>query len=442
MLRTLLLGKNYILGKRFIRGTQFLSTEALAEVQARSLHKMLLHAVEHVPHYHGAANLRDVVERANVSEALLSFPMIDKRTIRANLGDFLTGSTYRRLKVNSGGSTGTPFVFYMDRFVTRQMEKAFIFDQWGRVGYRFGDSIFNLRGRTPPKGRFVHHDRLFNIHFASSFDLTGATVGDYVSAINRIRPRFLHGYPSTMYQLATLMEAAGKRLQCAPAAVFCGSEKLFPYQRAKIEAVFDCRVYHWYGHSECLALGGACEYSDTLHFYPQYGYTELIPAGVTDERGRELFEIVATGFNNPVMPLIRYRTGDYAVPAANQTCRCGRNYLLVEEVIGRQQEFIVDANGSLISATSLIFGQHYAAFEGLESVKLHQRRMGELEIILVKNPGFDEKLFNQMEKRILELIGDRFRLKFTFSGTTVKTLIGKARLVEQELDLHQFLPLN
>lgn len=439
MLRTILLGKNYLAGKRFIRETQFLPEGDLAAVQHRLLRRALSHAVKHAPYYRGTAIVPDDADSTRIGETLSTFPLIDKQTIREQLGDFVAGPSYRRLKVNSGGSTGTPFVFYMDRFVTRQMEKAFIFDQWGRVGYRFGDPIFNLRGRTPPKGRFVHHDRLFNIHFASSFGLTGATVGDYVSAINRIRPRFLHGYPSTMYQLATLMEAAGKRLQFAPAAVFCGSEKLFPYQRAKIESVFDCRVYHWYGHSECLALGGACEYSDTLHFYPQYGYTELIPSGVSDEQGRELFEIVATGFNNPVMSLIRYRTGDYAVPAANQTCRCGRNYLLIEEVIGRQQEFIVDANGSLISATSLIFGQHYAAFEGLESIKLHQKRMGGLDIILVKNPGFDGELFNCMKKRIHDLIGDRFSLRFVFAERTEKTAIGKARLVEQELDIDQFL---
>jgi phenylacetate-CoA ligase len=242
-----------------------------------------------------------------------------------------------------------------------------------------------------------------------------------------------------MYQLATLMDASGKLLDFQPRAVFCGSEKLFPYQRAKIEAVFDCRAYHWYGHSECLALGGACEYSNTLHFYPQYGYTELIPSGVTDERGRELFEIVATGFNNPAMPMIRYCTGDYAIPAEFQKCRCGRNYLLIDEVIGRQQEFIVDAKGELISATSLIFGQHYAAFGGLASIKLHQRQPGEIDVIMVKGSGFREDLMLDMETRMRELIGARMTMRFLFADETEKTAIGKARLVEQELDTREYL---
>jgi phenylacetate-CoA ligase len=438
VLRTLVLGPGYIRKKIEIAGTQFRSPDDIRELQRRRLAATLRHALRHVPFYAEAGRQCGVPVEDPLA-VLQTLPIIDKQTIRTRLDNFLTGPAYRRLRATSGGSTGTPFVFYQDRFVTRQTEKAFIFDQWGRVGYRFGDSIFNLRGRTPAKGRFLHHDRLFNIHFASSFDLTAQTVSDYVAAINQLRPKFLHGYPSTMYQLATLMVSAGKRLDFQPRAVFCGSEKLFPYQREKIEAVFDCRAYHWYGHSECLALGGACEYSNKLHFYPQYGYTELLPSGVTDEQGRELFEIVATGFNNPAMPLIRYRTGDYAIPAEDQNCRCGRNYLLIDEVVGRQQEFIVDANGALISATSLIFGQHYAAFAGLASIKLHQRHPGEIDVILVKGEGFRGDLLRDMQTRMRELIGDRMTMRFLFSDMTEKTAIGKARLVAQELDVQSYL---
>jgi len=442
MLRNILLGPTYLGKKRMITRTEFLPTEALAKYQTDLLGGVLLHALEHIPFYQNVLNCRNVASEKDILTRLSYFPIIDKKTIRMQCEAFMKASLFRQLKATSGGSTGQPFVFYMDRFVTRQREKAFIFDLWGRVGYRFGDAIFNLRGRTPKKGSMVHHDRLFNIYYASSFDLNTAKIEDYISAINRIRPRFLHGYPSTMYQLAILMEAAKKRLQFQVTAVLCGSEKLFPYQKTKIEKVFGCRVYHWYGHSECLALGGACEYSDVLHFYPQYGYTELLPAGVTDDRGRELFEIVATGFNNPVMPLLRYRTGDYAVLAETQSCRCGRNYLLIDEIVGRQQEFIVDVNGYLISATSLIFGQHYEAFGDIASIKLHQQKIGAITVILVKGKDFREELYWKMQNHMRELIGDRMTINFKFSDAVEKTPIGKAKLVEQELDMREFLPTD
>lgn len=86
-------------------------------------------------------------------------------------------------------------------------------------------------------------------------------------------------------------------------------------------------MFGWYGHSEYQILAGECEYSNKLHVYPQYGYTELIPTGKKHINGKDIFEIVATGFNNYYMPILRYRTQDYATLADNQKCKCGRNYL-------------------------------------------------------------------------------------------------------------------
>ena len=43
-----------------------------------------------------------------------------------------------------------------------------------------------------------------------------------------------------------------------------------------------------------------------------------------------------------------YRTMDMAVPLDNG-CKCGRNYRLIEKVLGRKQEFFVDRTGGLIT---------------------------------------------------------------------------------------------
>lgn len=81
-------------------------------------------------------------------------------------------------------------------------------------------------------------------------------------------------------------------VQIKPRAILCGSEKPFHFQREKIEAVFGYRVFSWYGYSEYLVLGGEYEHSQTYHFYPQYGYIELLPTGIGNENGREIFEAV------------------------------------------------------------------------------------------------------------------------------------------------------
>ena len=439
MLRQLLLGKAFYNTSKLLKKTQFWSVEDLKSLQGELLFKVLKHAIENIPFYKSQVDLSCLNELSDPFELIKQFPIIEKKTIRKNIDQFVCGSQFRRYKATTGGSTGQPFVFFMDRFQTRQIEKAFIFDMWSRVGYRFGDPIFNLRGRTPKKDKFIHHDRFFNIYYASSFDLRRETVRQYVEAINNIQPRFLHGYPSTMYQLSALMEQAGLRLTNAIKAVFCGSEKLFDYQRKKIENIFGCRVYSWYGHSECLALAGECEHSYTLHFYPQYGYVEFFSTGRKNYQGQEIHEIVATGFNNYVMPLIRYRTGDYAVMDDGNSCTCGRHYLLVKEIIGREQEFVVDRCGELISATSLIFGQHFDVFAGIEGIYLEQEQPGELMIFMKKNIAFNDADFDAMKAQIAHLLGDRFKVFYNFTDELPKSNIGKARLVKQHIDINKYL---
>lgn len=436
-LRELALGRPYFAKKKLLQQTEFFSAEKLSALQMELLGNTLEQAAE-VPFYSEILRLPEM-KGLEPKVLLQRLPVIDKETVRNRLNDFCRSQGYKAIKATTGGSTGQPFVFYMNRFKTRQMEKAFIFDQWGRVGYQMGDPVFNLRGRTPSKGRLTEHDRLFNIHFASSFDLKLETVERYVRAVDDIQPKFLHGYPSTMYQLAALMEQAEKRFLQVPQAIFCGSEKLFPYQRELIENVFGCRVYSWYGHSECLALGGECEKSQTLHFYPQYGYVEMLPTGSFNAHGKEIYEIVATGFNNSVMPLIRYRTGDYAVLKGSQQCSCRRNYLLVEEVLGREQEFIIDKQGELISATSLIFGQHFALFSGLDGLFLRQMKPGEFTVILKKNTQFIPEDFSRMQQQINELVGERFQVEYEFADEIPRSKIGKARLVQQELSVNHYL---
>lgn len=439
-MKSILLGSNYLKTKNNLSETEFLSKDKIQEFQKLKLHKLLIYALEKIPFY-----------KKNVSHAfnnyedpfilLKKFPIINKKIINTQLHEFLLNSFFRKMKVTTGGSTGEPFCFYMDRFVTRQKEKGFIHDQWKRVGYKFGDPIFNLRGRTPSSNKFVHHDCFFNIFYASSFNLNKSSLHEYISAINRIKPKFIHGYPSTIYQLSILMKSTKQKLDFQPIAVFCGSEKFYDYQRKLIESVFGCQAYHWYGHSECLALGGECEFSNKFHFYPQYGYTELLPTGIFNDNGRELHEIVATGFNNRIMPLIRYRTGDYAIISKNQKCQCGRNYLIVDEIIGRQQEFVIDKNLNPISVTSLIFGQHYPSFSGIENIKIIQEKPGTIEIQIVKNIKFNSNDFNFMKKKISQLLDDKILTTFSFVDYLEKSPLGKSNLVKQHLDIENYFSI-
>ena len=429
----------YFTTRRFIKRTEHFSPQKSRALQGDKLLKILQHSIKHIPFYKYYFDEKSISKDSDPFQEIQRFPIIHKSTLRAHLPAFFSGHPVRRLEVTTGGSTGQPLMFYMDRLTTRQTEKAFIFDMWSRVGYRFGDRIVNLRGQTPNKDKFYVYNCLFNTFYLSSFNINRRTVNRYVNFINSVKPSFLHGYPSTLYTLALFMERENLKLNFSPKAILCGSEKLFPHQRAFLSKVLHGTIYHWYGHSECAVLGGECEYSQTLHFYPQYGYTELDYSKQLSCNNKNTYEILATGLNNFLMPLIRYRTGDYAIKSSKQTCTCGRNYLLVDAILGREQEFVIDNHHEPISATGLIFGQHYDLFRGLDAFQIKQFQPGEIEFFLVKNRNFRNSSFDDMKTKLHSLLGHRMRIIYRFSECISPAPSGKAKLVDQRLDIQKFL---
>lgn len=92
---------------------------------------------------------------------------------------------------------------------------------------------------------------------------------EYVAALNRFRPEFLHAYPSAALQLAEFLDRAGQKLGCGLTALLCGSTRLTIPQNRLLERVFQCYVYRWYGHSERVVLVGEGESSELFHFLPR-----------------------------------------------------------------------------------------------------------------------------------------------------------------------------
>lgn len=411
---------------------------ALRALQKKKLCEIVNFSLRRIPYYARNPEYPKSVSFDEIKSALKELPVIDKRIIQSNLNTLKSRPTWRGCKKTTGGSTGKPLVFYLDRFVTRQKERAFIHDQWRRIGYKPGDKVINLRGALPGKGRFFRHDKLFNTYVLSSLNLSLSTVFEYGSFINKIRPDFLHGYPSTIYQLVCLMEAKGLQLDYQPSGILCGSEKLFPYQREKIERFFKCRAFGWYGHSEYQVLAGECEHSHRLHVYPQYGYTELLPTGQRDLKGREIYEIIATGFNNHFMPLLRYRTQDYAVLPERQECTCGRKFMLLDEVLGREQEFVVDSHGNLISVTALVYGQHFGAFGEIESFQILQEKLGRITLFIKPIcKGFSEYV-PTMTGELENLLSGRMRVDVRLTDKIEKSPIGKSKTVIQTLNIAKY----
>lgn len=327
----------------------------------------------------------------------------------------------RRLYITTGGSSGVPVGFYLERGVSRPKEQAYLEAMWSRRGYRPGDRVAVIRGGVTSSragGKISSHDATRDWLILSSYHLTPDRLAEYVALLNQFRPRHLHAYPSAALMLARGMEQSGMKLDFPLVSVLCGSEKLDAGAQRYLEQVFACRVFHWYGHSERVVLAGQGRQSDHLYFWPTYGFVEF---GEPDAEG--LREVIGTSFHNRAMPLIRYLTGD-RVRLSEKPDR-ELPMIEVDAVEGRDYEFLVSATGRRISLTAI--NMHDRIFDGLLAVQFAQGRPGQVEFRYQPGPGWPSTRLDAMHAGLLHKLGDDFSLLMRQVAAVEKTPAGKHR---------------
>lgn len=316
--------------------------------------------------------------------------------------------------VRTGGTSGQPLRFKADTLARRQKERAYLFDIWSKVGYTPHDLRVCYRGDI--HGSLVRFNRLENVWFISA----GATVEQELGTLRRwvlaLPPFFLHVHPSSLFTFIDLVgEDLFRRLPIR--GVLAGSEAFPAGQQAQFEQEFGIRVAHWYGHSEYAALAYCCRDCHGFHFYPTYGYVELLPS---ETEGCQ--RIVASAFNWIGTQFVRYDTGDLAVAsegscAADQFCRVGA-------IVGRSQETFVDNAGRRRSLFGYIFGDEKSfLWDQIRDLQVVQDRPGLLRVRLVTNPGADRARIQQsLEWRI-----PMAKLEFEYVPVIERSPSGKRR---------------
>jgi phenylacetate-CoA ligase len=300
---------------------------------------------------------------------------------------------------------------------------------WRRAGYFDGARLVVIRGQVTSgqaAGSIRFYDATRDWLMLSSYHLRRERMPEYLEAIERFTPDFLHAYPSAALQMAEFLESAGQSWRVPLRGLLCGSERLTLPQKRILERVFGCRVYRWYGHSERAVLAGEGARSEWFYFFPHYGHVEF---GPPDAEG--LREVIGTSYHNMAMPLIRYRTGDY-VRLADDAAE-GREFpwAAAVEIAGREQEFLVSGSGRRISLTA--FNMHDDIFDGLYAVQFFQEQPGEVELRLVPGPGFHGSRLERIEAGVRRKLGDDFGVRLRTVHETERTARGKHRWVVSRL---------
>jgi len=280
------------------------------------------------------------------------FPIIRKADLKA-AGESLVSKKFNPLftrTVHTGGTTGTPMPIVRD-LTSIGNEHAFVRRQFDWAGVSMNDRCAYLTWRrvsapNEKSEKLYIYDPVMKELFLSTIHLAEDTIKVFADIIKAHKIKALIAYPSAAYFLAK-----GCMKQNIPInldVVLTTSETLDDAKRDLITKVFNCKVYDFYGSAERVCYIHTCE-QGSYHIIPEYGLTELHPAQAPNEH---CHRVVATGFWNMAMPLIRYDIGDL-VEIREGTCSCGRQFPMIKRIVGRDSNFIVTPSGRTLGAMAI-----------------------------------------------------------------------------------------
>ncbi len=408
--------------------SQWLPAEQMREMQLARLNELLRQTRADVPFYRA----RGLPDHVASLEELGLLPLVSKADVRREGRAFVPEGLPAKslLEIHTGGTTGTPLTIHCNR-ATLQRNYAFFarLRAWARVpeGARvvvFGGRTFIRPNQaTPPYWR---SNLAANTLMMSSYFLSPQTIGAYIERLRRFRPAMIDSYPSSIEFVARWVLKLGVD-DIRPRAVITSSETLVPDARSVIERAFGCRVFDYYGGGEMAAFVSQCE-AGSYHVNPEFGIVEVLREDGKPAAPGESGQIVATGFINPVMPLIRYATGDGAVQG-DAACSCGRAFPTLARIEGRLDDVLVTPEGRRIGRLDPIFKSAAA----IQEARIVQDAADHVRLELVPDSAFRRTDEAALVQELAKRLGPSMRIDVVRVASLPRAPSGKLRMVVREV---------
>ena len=381
------------------------SYEQLREIQRDKLSRLLLHCIENVPAYKWCGVSRQQI-LDDPFDALSKFPVLTKNDFRISSDSYISKITDRAALIPniSGGSTGEPVRFYMDRPTVEHYEAA-RFAGMARFRISFGSRSVMIWGNpieldANKSKKYMRREKyLKNRIMIPAYSLSPAKIKEYVKTISDYRPEYIYGYSSSLTAFAELMLANGLRLRRLK-AVISTSETLFDYQRETIEKAFRCCVVNEYGARDGGILGYECP-CGRMHIPMENVIVEsLDPQTLKPVADGSEGLAVSTDLNNYSMPRLRYEIGD-VITLGSTECECGRGSKIIASVSGREDALLVRADGALVHGHAI---SHMARSRDIMQFQLVQQSPDKCVLYAVEGKNSDDDL-NAFAHEISEFLG-------------------------------------
>ncbi len=388
-----------------IRGTEILNCYDLLKSNADTnsnqiqTHKLtsLLVEMKTSNRFYGPL-LKDVsIEEinSNPTEVLKRLPIMDKKSIGSNYDDVFTQLKNRPVqRKKTGGSTGNPFYYYVDKEHLSWFW-AYIYFFWHlNSGYEPGDPFITIAGNSLRTTGRQFIEKTYHL-LQNNYFITGDIIDNSlkIDPIKAGKAVLLYGYPSSILNMVKAIPDITRKMSCIK-AVFTTSEQLLPHTRLAIEEAFGVPVYDMYGANDGGILTCECSSHDGYHINDRTCFVETF----TNEFG--LSELLLTNLSSYSFPFIRYRVGDIG-RLKLENCHCGIKSARIIDLKGRTRDMIRMPNGKSIHGS--FFNNIFYKFKEIDGYRIVQNKDLSINLhIHVINPD----AFNEVATDVLDEISN------------------------------------
>ncbi len=416
-------------GKDYRKWKNFLEKELNEEeYEILKLKETIFYAYENTTYYKKVFdNLDCNVLDFNELNDIEKLPFIDKEIVRENFDDFIAQSYSidKSYYVTTGGTSGNPMKYFQSKNVWNK-EVAFVMNYFLSYGYKpsmlkasFRAGVFN----NLPKNQFWKYNPINNEIQFSPFHINEKNIKYYVDNLNKNKIQYFHSYPSSILMLIEHMKNQKLYLNYQLKAIFLTSENFSVHDAEIMKSFFKCDVSSFYGHAERLIF--APTYAKDLSSYKvnkRYGYFELIDnKNKVIKNNNQKGEIIATGFDNYSMPLIRYKTNDFVEYIDYDNS-------IISMIEGRwEREYLLGKNGLKISVIALSFSSE--TFKNVMQYQFHQAEYGKVEYHIVIKDTFSSNEKDSIEESLNMQAGNMISFEVKIVNQLELTKRGKFKKI-------------
>ena len=419
--------------------TQWFSREDIETIQLQKMKALLSKAKKNSPWHANRIRTSSINFENFTLDEFTKLPVMTRTDIQKH-GNEMTwhnvpGGCFR---YTTGGSSGQPLIFNYGR--SRQAS-----DAAGRIrarrwwGVNIGDPEIYLWGAPVELNKINRiktiRDHLLNQLILNAFEMSPENMSLYLTAIQKFKPKCIYGYASSIELLVKYARQTNRQLSLPDLKVVCTTgEPLYPEQRQLISDFFNVPVANEFGSRDIGFTAHENKHQQML-LMSESIFLEVLDQDNNPVSPGETGEAVMTGLYSEAQPFIRYRTGDM-IKLSDNPDKSGTGLHVIEKVIGRNTDFLIHENGSIVHALAAIYILRETI--GIDKFKITQQAINEFQVDIVTNQFWNLQSSETIQKKFKSRFGNKCKTHIQLVNTIPSEASGKTRQVISKVQAPSF----